>query len=149
VALAWGVGRWEPGLLDQNHWLRLWGDGYGRALLLTAGLATTVWALGVVLKHQMAGFAAQLPTGLRAGLPQAGRTVGQMERLLVFVFVLAGQPGAVGFVVAAKSVFRIGALTNRDDRDHAEYIMIGTLRSFAYALVVAFATRWLLYRMGG
>lgn len=145
----WAARHWGGDLEARNHWLVLWGDGYRQALLLVSGAAATVWALGVVLRFQMAGFAAQLPPGVREGLPLAGRTVGHLERLLVFVFVLAGHPEAVGFVVAAKSVFRIGDLTNRDEKNHAEYIMIGTLRSFAYALILAFATRWLVGNLGG
>ena len=149
LGLAWAAGRWLPGLAEANAWAARWGDDYARALLLAAGFAAAVWTLGVVLRYQMAGFAAGLPDELVAGLPRGGRAVGQLERTLVFVFVLLGEPGAVAFVVAAKAGFRIGDLTRTDQRNHAEYIMIGTLRSFTYALLVALATRGLLLRIGG
>lgn len=91
---------------------------------------------------------AGLPLQLIDGLPRAGRAVGHLERMLVFLFVLIGKPEAVGFVVAAKSVFRIGDLTRRDERNHAESIMDGTLRSYAYALLLAVTVRWLLGMLG-
>ncbi len=149
LAAVWiAIDLLAPALPGDNLWLRLWASAYTGALLLIAGFSATVWTLGVVLKYQMAEFAAGLPPDLVEGLPRAGRTVGRLERTLVFLFVLIGQPEAIGFVVAAKSVFRIGDLTKRDERNHAEYIMIGTLRSFAYALVLSLATRWLLARLG-
>ncbi len=145
IALAWAADAFLPGLAALNAWTLQWGGGYTRALILVSGFAATVWTLGVVLRYQMAEFAAGLPDEMVGGLPRAGRTVGRLERMLIFVFVLLGRPEAVGFVVAAKSVFRIGDLTRPAQRDHAEYIMIGTLRSFAYALILALATRWLAF----
>ncbi len=42
----------------------------------------------------------------RRGPVNAGRTIGQLERFLVPVFLFAGQPTAIGFVVAVKSISR-------------------------------------------
>jgi hypothetical protein len=148
LLLWWGIGRFLPEVVSGNHWSRLWGQDYAKALLLVSGFTATVWMLSIVLKFQMAEFAAALPANMISGLPRAGRAVGRLERALIFVFVLNGQPEAVGFVVAAKTIFRIGDLSRRDERAHAEYIMVGTLRSFVYALLVALATRWLLGRLG-
>ena len=147
VVIWWAIGALAPDLPGRNVWSLRWGGGYDEGLLLVAGFVATVWTVGVVLKYQMAEFAAGLPPQLLDGLPRAGRTVGRLERLLVFLFFMMGRPEAVGFVVAAKSVFRIGDLTKQGQRNHAEYIMIGTLRSFAYALLLALATRWLLARL--
>ena len=131
-----------------NHWVGLLGPDYAKALLLLSGLAVGVWGIGVVLRFQMAAFAVDLADHVQQGLPRGGKTIGLLERLLVFIFVLAGKPEGIGFVIAAKSVFRIGQLTNAREKDQAEYIMIGTLRSFTYALVVAFGVKWLLGHVG-
>ncbi|MCD4655303.1 DUF3307 domain-containing protein [bacterium] len=127
-----------------NHWVDLFGLRYTKGLVLMLGITACVWGVGIVLKFQMAKFADALSEKIRKGLPRGGRTIGMLERMLIFMFVLVGKPEGVGFLVAAKSVFRIGDLTNRDDKDHAEYIMIGTLRSFTYALVVSFITKWII-----
>jgi hypothetical protein len=41
---------------------------------------------------------------------------------------------AIGFLIAAKSVFRFGDLSQSKDRKLTEYILIGTLLSFGIAI---------------
>ena len=48
--------------------------------------------------------------------------------------ILAGQLGAVGFVVAAKSLARFKQL---EDKDFAENYLVGTMLSFLFAMVCA------------
>ena len=60
-----------------------------------------------------------------------GATIGVLERLLIVTFVLTGSTAAIGFVVAAKTLARFRQL---DDRDFAEYYLLGTLASVGVAL---------------
>jgi hypothetical protein len=60
-----------------------------------------------------------------------GATIGVLERLLIVAFVLTGSTAAIGFVVAAKTLARFRQL---DDRDFAEYYLLGTLASVGVAL---------------
>ena len=60
-----------------------------------------------------------------------GRTIGALERAIALTLVLLGQYGALGLIVAAKSVARFKAL---EDREFAEYFLIGTLASLLLAL---------------
>jgi hypothetical protein len=62
-----------------------------------------------------------------------GRIIGVLERSLLYVFILQGQFGAIGFVLAAKAFTRFKAL---DDRSFAEYVLIGTLLSAGLALAI-------------
>lgn len=78
------------------------------------------------------------------GLTEGGRTIGIAERLLIYVFVLAGAPSAIGFLVTAKSLFRFGEVSGNAKRQHAEYVIIGTLVSFAYAVTLSYVIRWAL-----
>lgn len=78
------------------------------------------------------------------GLANGGRVIGFSERLLIYVFVLAGAPSAIGFLVTAKSLFRFGELTGNAKHQHAEYVIIGTLVSFAYAVTLSYLVRWAL-----
>jgi len=57
------------------------------------------------------------------------------------MFILVGEPAGIGFLAAAKSVFRIGELKESTDRNLAEYILIGTLMSFTIAMVAGLAAR--------
>ncbi len=71
-----------------------------------------------------------------ASLDQAGTWIGILERLFVFGFVVLDQWEGVGFLLAAKSVFRFGDLSNAKDRKLTEYILIGTLLSFGLAIAI-------------
>jgi hypothetical protein len=77
-------------------------------------------------------------------LPDAGKFIGYLERLLVLLFILFNHWEAVGFLLAAKSVFRFGNLKESHDRKLTEYVLIGTLLSFAIALAVSLITSYLL-----
>ena len=74
----------------------------------------------------------------------AGKYIGMMERILVFVFIVLNHWEGVGFLLAAKSVFRIGDLTKSHEVRLTEYILIGTLLSFGIAIGVALAYQRLL-----
>ena len=63
---------------------------------------------------------------------------------LVFVFILTDHWEGVGFLIAAKSVFRFGDLKESKDRKLTEYILIGTLLSFAMAIIMALACIYLI-----
>ena len=60
-----------------------------------------------------------------------GRAIGVLERALTLTFVLLGQFGAAGLVVATKSLARFKAL---EDREFAEYFLVGTLASLLLAV---------------
>lgn len=84
------------------------------------------------------------PRGLPKGFAEGGKTIGQWERLLIMLFVLASAPTAIGFLVTAKSILRFGEIKDPNTQKEAEYIIIGTMMSFGFALVVAYATREVL-----
>jgi drug/metabolite transporter superfamily protein YnfA len=75
-------------------------------------------------------------------LQSAGKYIGIFERLLVFVFMIANQWQAVGFLLAAKSIFRFGNLQEAKDRKLTEYILIGTLVSFGIAVIAGMGFRY-------
>ncbi len=68
-------------------------------------------------------------------LKDAGKYIGILERILVFIFIIANHWEAVGFLITAKSVFRFGDLKESKHRKLTEYILIGTLISFVIAIV--------------
>nr|MDQ3393678.1 DUF3307 domain-containing protein [Bacteroidota bacterium] len=79
-----------------------------------------------------------------AGLSFAGKWIGRIERVLILTFVIFNQYEAIGFLIAAKSIFRVNGLKEKNDRKEVEYILIGTLLSFAMAIVTGLAIRELL-----
>ena len=147
----WALGLWAPGAIVTGEDGGILGTGLwsGETPLPVSHLpALMVIVTGLLLSTRAGGFAVGLlmePFSPHLGkgdagksLPGAGRVIGHLERGLIFSLVLFGQPQGVGLLIAAKSILRFGAV--KDDRRLSEYVIIGTLASFGWALIVAFAT---------
>lgn len=129
-------------------WAALGGGGWSATCVLVSGgiicvrvcaVAIGFWVHPYLEELKAAGqggFAADAVRGLTNG----GRTIGQWERALIFLLVVAGLPSGIGFLIAAKSIFRFGELSDRKNRMEAEYITIGTLMSFGVAIAIAYGT---------
>jgi len=80
-------------------------------------------------------------------LANAGNYIGILERLFVVCFILTGHFEAIGFLLAAKSIFRFGDLKEAKDRKLTEYVMIGTLISFGISILVGLTIQTLLLQL--
>ena len=80
-------------------------------------------------------------------LAHAGNYIGILERLFVFSFILTGHFEAIGFLLAAKSIFRFGDLQEAKDRKLTEYVLIGTLISFGIAILTGLIVQALLLQL--
>lgn len=109
-------------LQNDQFWLFLLG-----ALLLTSPAAIFIRVI----------IAKWIPTKSASSLQDAGKFIGIIERLLIYLFVCTHHFEAVGFLLAAKSIFRFGDLKEAHDIKLTEYVLIGTLLSFGIALIVA------------
>ncbi len=78
-----------------------------------------------------------------ASLKNAGKWIGMLERVLILTFILINQFTAIGFLLAAKSIFRFGDLTQKKDRKLTEYILIGSLLSFTVTILVGVFLKFL------
>ena len=79
-----------------------------------------------------------------ASLADAGAYIGILERLFVFMFIITNHWEGVGFLIAAKSVFRFGDLSKAKDRKLTEYILIGSLLSFGLAILFGLGYEYVL-----
>ena len=70
------------------------------------------------------------------GIVAGGELIGYLERVLILTFTLVGSYAAVGFVLAAKSIFRFGELNKTDNRSMAEYVLIGSLLSVTITTIL-------------
>lgn len=116
---------------NQNFWI-----------YLTAILFLTV-VCGIGIQILLTNWTKDIYLDKEKSLPNAGRYIGILERLLVFLFVVLGRWEAIGFLIAAKSVFRFGDLKDSRNRKLTEYILIGTLLSFGIAIVTGILTLYL------
>jgi hypothetical protein len=168
--LRWGRPGFASYALDQaTHlatiWLiaALWPGAYGAGLwaaipalarlpevmALGAGLIATVWAGGYAVQELMHGLRLPADPEQDASLPKGGQLIGRLERLMILMLVLADQPDGIGLLIAAKSILRFGELARETNRRASEYVIIGTLASFAWAIAAAWATNAALAALAG
>lgn len=81
------------------------------------------------------------PIAKLQGLPNAGRIIGYLERALVMLLVWIDQPSGIGFLVTAKSILRFGDIKDSHSRRVTEYVMVGNLLSFTWAILIAVLAR--------
>ena len=70
-----------------------------------------------------------------------GRLIGNLERILLTIVVAAGSYAALAFLVAAKGLIRSEEL---QERDFAEYFLVGSLASVLVALCAGIVMRYAL-----
>lgn len=112
---------------------------------LAAGFVTAVWAGAIVVGRWVEPFATVLEADSgdpRPGLRRAGRAIGLFERALIFVAILVRVESLVGFVIAAKALLRLPEARESSQRALAEYYLVGSLASAAWAVIVALVVRW-------
>ncbi len=133
---------WLPDAVLAHWWPPLSTDMIQIALVLS-GFITTTMVGGVAVGHLMARFKSEAQP---EGLEYAGRMIGLMERGLIFLMVMIGEPSGIGFLIAAKSILRFDTVSR--DQKMSEYVIIGTLASFGWALAASFATMATLRALG-
>lgn len=118
--------------------LLIWPPEYW--LIVTGAIFLTI-PTSSLIQHLMSRWSDAIEEAQSESLRDAGKYIGILERLFIFISILAGFWQTVGFLIAAKSVFRFGDLTKARNRKLTEYILIGTLLSFGIALAVAILVR--------
>ena len=111
--------------------------------VVVSGLVLTViaggYAVGLITAPYARAFKAQ-------GIENAGQMIGRLERAVIFLLIAIGQPAGIGFLIAAKSLLRFEATK---EQKASEYVIIGTLTSFGWALGMSTATMALLAHIAG
>lgn len=79
----------------------------------------------------------------------AGKYIGMLERLFILGFVIGNFWEGIGFLLAAKSIFRFGDLNNAKERHLTEYVLIGTLLSFGCAILIGLLYNYFISFLNG
>ncbi len=132
VAVLWGLAFYATDAVISESLNRLW-----------------IYATGLVLVTNPIGIFTGL--FLNAVIPDKNKKnkhdisawIGILERILILIFILAGQFTAIGFLIAAKSIFRFND-TREDGNKKAEYFLLGTLISFTLAIVIGLLIKYLI-----
>lgn len=104
-------------------------------LVLTLALLTVTFVSSIIMKMVMSKWSL-IEDDAEDSLESAGKYIGILERLFVFGFIVMSHWGAIGLLIAAKSVFRFGDLSRAKDRKLTEYMLIGSLVSFGLAMFI-------------
>jgi hypothetical protein len=99
---------------------------------------------GVLVGYLTKQWQSDIPKEDDESLKNAGKWIGIIERFLILSFILMNQWTPIGFLLAAKSVFRFGDLKGKEDQKKTEYILIGTLLSFSIAIIHGLALQYLI-----
>lgn len=101
---------------------------------------TAIYALttptSIAIKFFISKWSSQTSKEDEDSLQEAGKYIGILERLFVFAFIISDHWEPIGFLLAAKSIFRFGDLKELKDRKLTEYVLIGTLVSFGMAMLM-------------
>lgn len=116
---------------------------YGIALLLVSSVSSV--AMKLFFRKWNRAF--KKKTLEKESLKNAGNIIGITERLLVVLFINIGFFEGIGYLLAAKSIFRFGDLTHAKDRKLTEYILSGTLISFTLAIIIGIGLRYALMNL--
>jgi len=106
----------------------------GEHLLYFAAMMLVSMPASVLIKTMISRWMPFNETKESNSLQDAGKYIGILERLFVLAFIVSGHWEGIGFLIAAKSVFRFGDIKEYEGLKLTEYFMIGTLLSFGIAI---------------
>lgn len=112
-------------------------------LLFILAVFIVTFVAAIVIKNSLGNWRF-IEQDTNESLKNAGKYIGMLERLFVFCFVILQQYQAIGFLIAAKSIFRFSDLSRAKDRKLTEYILVGTLLSIILAILTAFGFNYAL-----
>ena len=123
-------------LQNQKFWIYLVGYTWITIpLAVIIGKITEGWSNELNVANYPNTSSGSSGTYGKHGLKNAGKWIGIIERILILTFVINQQFAAIGFMLAAKSVFRFGDLKESKDHKKTEYIIIGSFLSFMLSIL--------------
>ncbi len=116
-------------------------SGYGYApIICVAGFVATVRGTGFLVTKVTEQIREENDLDLD-GLKGGEKLTGELERTLIFLFIILGHPAGVGFLLGAKAILRFNKAR---EQKLGDYVLISTLASFSAALAIAVITKWAL-----
>lgn len=142
-----------PRQFEEFFWGTRLGAGYFPSLILLSGFICVTYAVSPLIQLILNPFKQDLRNRTKkklsgeeesTGFDAGGKFIGILERSFIFILLLINEPSGIGFLVTAKTLFRFGEITKDDNRSEVEYIIIGTLTSFIFAMILSLITFWIV-----
>lgn len=112
-----------------------------RTMLLLLGYIICIFPMGYIVSFGTEHWRKQIEHEGKTSLTEAGRWIGIIERIIVFTLVLMGRFETIGLVLTAKSILRFSDV---EVRKNTEYVLIGTLISFALSMLTGLLIKFLI-----
>lgn len=114
-------------------------------LILILGYLIVIFPFGFIIGKATKSWQEEIEKEDKTNsLEKAGRYIGIFERVLVLTFVITHHIAAIGFLIAAKSILRFSDKNQSNSRKQTEYVLIGTLMSFALTIILGFLMNTLI-----
>ena len=116
-------------------------------LAITVGYILVVFPVGFLIGRATERWRKEIEEtgGEESSLAKAGRYIGIFERIMVLTFIISNNISAIGFLIGAKSILRFSDKGETGARKQTEYVLIGTLMSFAITIVIGMLVRVLAF----
>lgn len=116
-------------------------------LLITGAYLIAIFPAGFLIGKATVRWQNEIEvTYKKNSLEAAGRYIGIFERILVLTFILTNNFSAIGFLIAAKSILRFSDKSESGARKQTEYVLIGTLMSFAFTILLGLLVQALIFQ---
>ncbi|NOX37319.1 MAG: hypothetical protein GXO78_07265 [Calditrichaeota bacterium] len=133
-----------------SSWIQQWGVGRGEWLLppgifflamwYFVGFLWMVWGGTAFVRAVLAPFSSDRSGAISGEELQRGKVIGNLERLLIYLLIQMNMLGLITLTVGLKAVARFKKL---EEKDFAEYFLIGTLSSLLFAVSLALVIKYL------
>ena len=111
---------------------------FTRVCIYMLGYIIAVFIGHLIVVSVLRKFKDPLP---ETGLKKAGAVIGILERIFVLTLVIMEQYTGIALIFTAKSITRFENLNNRE---FAEYYLIGTLTSILVSMIIGIGMNWVL-----
>ena len=116
-----------------------------KVLAILVGYILVIFPVGFIIGKATENWQKEIAKeSAQDSLKKAGRYIGIFERILVLTFILSTNFSAIGFLIGAKSILRFGNV--KGARKHTEYVLIGTLMSFAICIAIGLLIRYFVLK---
>jgi len=114
-----------------------------KQLAILIGYLLVIFPVGFIIGKSTERWQQEIAAeGEQNSLKKAGRYIGIFERILVLTFILINNFSAIGFLIGAKSILRFS--DSKGARKQTEYVLIGTLMSFAICIIIGLVINYIL-----
>lgn len=127
---------------NQFFWEKYFGKDYYLVSFFVGSLIIVTKFSGILISYLIKPLQTKIYRKAQSenNLPQTGKIIGYLERFIILISLLMNAPALIGFLITAKSILRYAEIKSENDKLFVEYILIGTLFSFALGLSFSYLT---------